>query len=467
MSHKFSQAAKTVDFGANGYTGSVGDWHFLLQVTAPDPRCGMVYTRGNFPDHADSILDRAQTESGRGSWGFRICEDSEIRLGEYQSQGLLNYRWPCFAYSITGPSTTGTRRPSTTRPSMTAIETEQERVGSLHTCSFVKDGTVFQIVVIRHRYQTKAKVRRKLKFRIGGAVRFGCVCRNGAYTGRSGPSLNSHNQRPTPNPATLDNFTWTAQGQEDQGQDKLMYYLQSRENGKVRSARCENNRYNDVRLDMQLFINDKGVIMEETSEARGQAYIDLSTTQELDFEDGDQLVITGTFSLNATGSERHKFLERTPSCAEIEDYLGIVATSEASTGKLWVEEQNPWDSSEDKTESHTVARCVERIIGVSMVPSVGPDAMALPPSGHTSQRSSFANSDTAALPTNIKLSSLAGADSSSLADLEAALGSATSVVANTSHKDAVILDNCLSSGSGTALVANIMTQQYSDLQNML
>ena len=477
VSHELSQAAKTVDFGSNGYTGSVGDWHFLHQITAPDPKCGVVYARGNFPDIADSILDRAQTESGGGSWGFKICEDSEIRLGNFGSQGLLNYRWPIFSYSITDPitepitelSSTRVGRPLTIEPSTNAVDTERDEVGSLHICSFVKDGTVFQVVVIR-RNQTKSEIRRKLKFQFGGAVRFGCACQVGSYTGRSGPSVGSQNEQLSPSPATVDNLTSTIQEQTSQSEDKSQYYLQSREDGKVYSARCKSKLYDHVRLDMQLFVNDKAVVMNENSNARGETYIDLSTIQESECGNGDQLVVVGTFSLSAIRSERHNFLKERPNSAEIEDYLGILSTSNAFTGKLWLSDQISRDPSDSGIETHTIARCVERIIGVSLVPNIGPDAIDLPPElprdEDTSRHPSIpAGSDTAT--STAAQNVLCEAKSSSLAELEAVAGSATSALNNTGPKNALILESRLSGGLGAMLIKNIMTQQYFDMENML
>src|SRR5579859_1171052 len=63
---------KSLDFGKEGCTASVTSWHELLQLTAPDLECGIVFVRGDFPDSAESILARAQRRNQKGTWGLEI-----------------------------------------------------------------------------------------------------------------------------------------------------------------------------------------------------------------------------------------------------------------------------------------------------------------------------------------------------------------------------------------------------------
>jgi hypothetical protein len=120
----WERPAKTTDLGANGYTASLSDWHQLLQITAPYSGCGLVHTRGNFPDTPDAILSRAQYE-GSGSWGFRVSPESQIRTGAVTAQGLINFRWPFMSVEL--------------------ATDQQSLVGQLFMCSFVKGGTFYQI----------------------------------------------------------------------------------------------------------------------------------------------------------------------------------------------------------------------------------------------------------------------------------------------------------------------------------
>jgi hypothetical protein len=63
-----TRPTKSLDFGRDGVTGSVSAWHELLQMTAPDDGCGVIFLRGDFPDSPDSVLARAQRRNERGSF---------------------------------------------------------------------------------------------------------------------------------------------------------------------------------------------------------------------------------------------------------------------------------------------------------------------------------------------------------------------------------------------------------------
>jgi hypothetical protein len=65
-----SRPFKSLDFGIDGYTASVTSKYELLQLTAPDDECGIVFVRGDFPDSAESILGRTQRRNQKGTWGL-------------------------------------------------------------------------------------------------------------------------------------------------------------------------------------------------------------------------------------------------------------------------------------------------------------------------------------------------------------------------------------------------------------
>jgi len=69
MTLDVSSPYKSLDFGNGDYIGSVTTWHELLQLTAPDDECGVVFARGDFPDSAESILARAQPRNQREPGG--------------------------------------------------------------------------------------------------------------------------------------------------------------------------------------------------------------------------------------------------------------------------------------------------------------------------------------------------------------------------------------------------------------
>jgi hypothetical protein len=368
-------------------------------MTAPDPKCGVIYARGNYPDLADSILARAQDARGQGSWGFRVAADSEISLGNVRSQGLINYRWPCMSYGLNlkaAPKEQGQSEP------------ESQPFGTLHTCTFVKDGTLFQITALR-RTEDKVITEHRLRFSFGGCVRFGCTCSNAQceYTGRSRhdplypldagepsavgkASISISGQEPRQEPWQESGYEAEQEnehepeyepeqdpghgpGQEpSQAPEELHYALESLSEGRVLSAVCKSLRYHDVRLDMQLFVNGHGIKVDDLATTSGEYRhcIDISTMQECRLQPGTDMIVIGTFSLSAIGNRDCKYITTIPSSREIEDYLGIPYDSDYSTAKLWVQPQEDGIDPEGNAELHMAARCVESVLGVTSVPKV-------------------------------------------------------------------------------------------------
>ncbi|MCJ1281641.1 hypothetical protein MMC26_000962 [Xylographa opegraphella] len=138
-----SFAAQTSDFGNEDYTASLTDCHEILQLTAPDPLCGLVYARGDFPGTAESMLARAQNRDdggGKGTFGIQLLQDPcrEYQLGNIYVHGLFNYRWPFIEY---------------------VIRIKDAHEGLLHICSFVHQKAVYQIAHVQLPAESSAETR--------------------------------------------------------------------------------------------------------------------------------------------------------------------------------------------------------------------------------------------------------------------------------------------------------------------
>ena len=177
---------KSLDFGRDGVTGSVSSWHELLQMSAPDDECGVIFVRGDFPDSPDSILARAQRRNQQGAFGLevRIDEKSQHVL-EPSVQSLINMRWPYTRFNLVGPDT-----------SVAQTAAPKSKVyGHLSFCSFVRDKTLYQVLRVTPanwlRSPTNSEVcsiidspigKEKDKspvpvtVQVGGMVRMGCAC---------------------------------------------------------------------------------------------------------------------------------------------------------------------------------------------------------------------------------------------------------------------------------------------------
>ena len=99
----------------------------LLQLTAPDVKCGIVYIRGSFTDSPDAILARAQRrQGGKSTFGLKLAMGSspyKVATGAADEEGLLNFRHPYVEYPLT---------------------CEDSEEGKCALFSFVKDETVYQ-----------------------------------------------------------------------------------------------------------------------------------------------------------------------------------------------------------------------------------------------------------------------------------------------------------------------------------
>ncbi|RDW66529.1 hypothetical protein BP6252_10164 [Coleophoma cylindrospora] len=321
-----SKPAKSTDFGADGYTASLTNWHELLQITAPDDVCGLVFVRGNFPNTPDSVLARAQRRDdtgSKGTFGIRLApaqNDSDLELGEKTAHGLVNFRWPYSQYDLKRKDGVW-----------------DGRDGIYEEISFVRDGFVFQITRIKWGSGTSlsdydssdASEKKKIKLQTGGIIQFGCPCSNG---GRSNP----------------DNFT-------------------------IKSVRghglsCTSERY-EKRLKMQIVVNGKPRDINVPPRTLPNNYIrptqiDLTATHDVDLTLGEPTTIITAYSLNA-----NEDVNFDPSFFEtLDDYLGIRTSSIHMTDRLWTGLCSTNYEASEAVEFCVIGRCVEQILCVTSMP---------------------------------------------------------------------------------------------------
>ncbi|PBP23734.1 hypothetical protein BUE80_DR005413 [Diplocarpon rosae] len=322
-----SKSAKSSDFGAAGHTASLTDWHELLQITAPDDICGVVYVRGQFPGTPDAILARAQRRDeygNNGAFGLRLQRaesSSTVELGDRLSQGWVNLRWPYTRYDLR--------------------QKEEEGDGSSGTyeqLSFVRDGVLIQ--AIRLKWGSESSVsdydfadgpkRKTLSFKIGGVVQFGCPCSNRG-------------------PADDDTFHLD----HDAGLD------------------CVSERYRKG-LAMHLFVD--GARQDISGPWHGVSHdeikgteVDTSSTHQVELRDGEPVTIISTYSLRSLDS--HAPGLRMGTFSGLEDYLGTSHTSVNMTDRLWTALCSTNYDDSEAIDVCVIGRCVEQILGVHGVPT--------------------------------------------------------------------------------------------------
>jgi hypothetical protein len=352
----WNNPAKTIDFGDNGHTASLSDWHELLQLTAPDPLCGIVFVRGHFPNTAEAILARAQQpdNSGKkGSFGLEIDrKGSDFLLGERRNQGFVNFRWPYIQYELKRKYSDG--------------GVEQIHVGSYEAISFVKDNIVFQVICLRPgrvykesrgvgknakltaedrpRDQPTAKEpqsndpkKLKIKFKLGGHIQFGCPC----CTAR------------------------LPDGEETEKPVDGVYQFHSRYDGK--KLVCVNSWY-QKRLVMQLFVNDEPRIIDPIW-AQGvghESLIGLPVTHDVELIAGSPTFVVATYALRDSHSTE-PMLEK-DSFGPIADYLGVPNDSAKMSDRLWTACLTTNYDVSEAMEFCAIGTAVEQTLCVSSVP---------------------------------------------------------------------------------------------------
>lgn len=300
----------------------------LLQITAPDASCGLVFVRGRFANNAGSILARAQGsvhQKSKDLFGARLARATavgDIEYGAKKAQGWINFRWPYLNYELRRKDCSSDRT-----------------TGSYEQITFVRDGVVFQVVRIRWGSESSisddedaADMRDTVtvKIQTGGRVRFGCPCS-------------------ATRPTTKDSFELGVG--KDQGQETLA---------------CTSSKY-EKRLETQIFVN--GVSHGSSQEARSimnAEAADTTTVHNLEVSFGQPTYIVYALALREAHDPPLSALQ--VRFTDIEDYLGVDLKSANMTDRLWTGLCSPNYEGAEAVELCAVGRCVEQILGVAAIP---------------------------------------------------------------------------------------------------
>jgi hypothetical protein len=360
-----SRPSKSLDFGKDGFTGSVSMWHELLQMTAPDPECGLVFVRGDFPDHPDSILARAQRRNQVGTFGMTIKVPPEANWVQEPTpaQGMINLRWPCTRFHWTRSD-----------DKLGSID-----IASFVVCSFYKEGTLYQIARVVPRRLTKATPSTSLEnvskaplasngsgggwdnieftVDVGGLIRFGCPS-----TAVNRARNDKHNPTAVP-PPFCDKYTRTP------------------EQGKAFLVSCTSDAHRK-RLEIRVWIDREAqeLTLHDCQSPRLQhgpvptdehneecCYLHV-LKNGLTLQDDRATVIVASFSL--VDAENPLINEAQPVIPydAVKSYLGVVDRSLWAPYRLWSTLIGPSSSTGDSFELNAIGRAVETILGVASLP---------------------------------------------------------------------------------------------------
>jgi hypothetical protein len=283
---------------------------------------------------------------------------------------------------------------------------EQEiTVGTLCMCSFVRNGTFYQILRIEglsanddaapeepadadelsHAHLKGTKPGQSLTFSFGGEVRFGCANARQNYQGRSLGSGNDFNGKS----GTRDHLNELSGDTESRGKDddaKNLYLVEATEDRHRLSCIYEAH---NTRMDIQLFINQMPTALSGPTGGQPKSsknYANTGTEHSVPLGRKPSTVVMA-ISLNAMG--KHVLLDSCRSWKWVAKYLDVNRTAELPTTRIWRESYEDrlndeirldgdgrWDD-EDRLEMRIVANCVERTLTVSSVPRMSQNPAAL------------------------------------------------------------------------------------------
>ena len=346
MPYQDKLAAKTSDFGAEGYTASLTNWHELLQLTAPDPICGLIYVRGDFPGTSESIIARAQNRDdagGKGTFGIQVLG---YQLVVY-TRGLINYRWPHIQYIL--------------------ATKDGNNHGVFEMCSFVHMKSVYQIAHVHLWEDRKAETQntpseadtksqtRLFHFRVGGKLTFGCMCTSVART----PS-------------------------------KFSYTIQQMDDGKSVSCHAANEACHaqtlcHCQLEMKVFVNGVQRQIKVIPVSAASAHknldarpstptIDITLDDNVDFSDvidiatqpGESFVMMLVFGF--VSGTVPGFPLNAPSSDSVKAILGVNDESNNCISRIWSNWRIKDHDQIDADDINSIARCVEYICSVVAIP---------------------------------------------------------------------------------------------------
>jgi hypothetical protein len=438
--YEWDHTAKSTEYGADGYTGSLTDWHELLQVTAPDPKCGLVFVRGSFPSTPEAILSRAQREDhsgAKGTWGFDMLPDSDFELGGVFGQGLLNSRWPYIRYTII-PKQKDKDKSRAFRPYSS---------GTCESLSFVKDRVVYQVVRLVPGEKRKTFVppppgsaagslksgaasdkaleepirqnsiapthneetaTRKFRFRVGGKIRFGCTCDDSA--------------------SQLLVYTSDCDSREGWSSCRSDFYKQNlyirtfingkpavpvRQHEKITTEKPErlsrplsrhpstpssrpqsrpSSRPQSRPISRPPSIRSRRSTSPEIYSSNLKN-VDLASDFEIHIDDKEEMqIIVIAIALRQDIEKLDPSAIEVPSSSDVKAFLGISKESDNATNILWMERWKAKEHQESNIyELRTVMTGVERILGVTSMPVTEKDidSISLPKSVGWSSYNSF------------------------------------------------------------------------------
>ncbi|KAI1154425.1 hypothetical protein F4825DRAFT_472164 [Nemania diffusa] len=141
--------ATSFEFGADGFAGACNSGGELLHFSAPSKEHGLIFARGGFSNSLYACISRAQMEyGGSATFGLRIAssEASSFRLGEMIERGCFNYRWPLNEYSLFLTKSLESKDDQSIKAQPDAEANQDIEAGTCTRFSYFENGICYQVI---------------------------------------------------------------------------------------------------------------------------------------------------------------------------------------------------------------------------------------------------------------------------------------------------------------------------------
>jgi hypothetical protein len=369
--------------------------------------------------------------------------ESEFELGERRAQGLANFRWPYMQYELKRKS-----------PSPGFEETQ---TGTYELISFIKDDTFFQIIRIKPGKLSRESLpgisasrphtaiapnpglvpgSSGISIRLGGTVRMGCPCSNASPSeiGEGGELVvevsNKNLQLNFSSPRYLKRLEM-----------QLFKNGQPLEMSPSERASNSTRSPDDTRLLTPKIITGPKIRKD----------VNASVLKEISLANEEATILISSYAIR--NSTCPPVLLDMSSLIGIDHYLGIASQSLEMTDRLWTACLTTNYDAIEAVEICAIAKCTEQILGVSSLPILGPNR------AETETPKSKDNTEATEIsPLPILEPNQAETEPPKPEDNTEATEKQLPVPSKPVNGDR---------DTGVALIHNIMTAQYVDLQSTL
>ncbi|RYP67448.1 hypothetical protein DL771_007226 [Monosporascus sp. 5C6A] len=365
--------ACSFDFGQGGFAASCNYGGELLMMTAPSAQHGILFALGDFEYSLYLSLARGQRErGGKSTFGLKVASSSNFDanttgprflLGSVVERGCYNYRWPFNEYSlhvdrpVVEPIVrAGINTGNTDSQGGKTRKREQIEVGTCAMVSFMMDGVLYQ--VLRLDYQCQPGARSCEKVPDGTEL---TLTMDGPMRAQSFPNLNQPNNSMTTDVVSIGSLhPKYINAASFSGENGMVYWQATLSEFDVGSR-----DYKEIQLEISHEKKD------HCSKHSGKNFPLCTARLRPNVTSGPHIFVA-TFRI-CEDNAAPPITARNLLYVDIFKSMVIGPQNELATGAMWqsifYKRQEGTEFFSELCEVNIVARCLEKILDVDLVPT--------------------------------------------------------------------------------------------------